>query len=135
MRSFANPRFLPLCSTQHAYTIIVALSLTFLPLIHTRTCSRTHTHALRPLSLYRKRLTHCRFITQVSYECVYTHTLIDINPLCLNLPRQQTAGRAAGARPLAGGEGGGWKVGMGGGRWARANGAKKQTVPSTDDGD
>lgn len=103
-----------LCAAHSMPTLLLLPSLVSHfppPYTHTRARSRarTHTRAHRPLSPYRKRLTHCRFITQVSYECVYTHTLIDINPLCLNLPRQQTAGRAAEARPLAGG--GGWVEG------------------------
>lgn len=66
------------------------------------TYTHTHKHTDKHETIFpaqKKRLTHCRFITQVSYECVIhtrtnTHTLIDINPLCLNLCWQLPTGQA-----------------------------------------
>ena len=71
----------------HSYRRLPS-SLTFLHL-HTH----TNTHTIIPVQ-EKGWLTAASLLKWVM--SVFTHTLIDINPLCLNLLHQQTAGQEAG---------------------------------------
>lgn len=95
-KSFADLCFLSLYSTQHAYTLIVGYPTLCLShsssTAHAHTCRHQHKNTNHyACTLEKGWLTAASLLKWVMR--MFTHTLIDINPLCVNLPHPPTEGQ------------------------------------------